>query len=274
MNELLIPEHNGLYPVKSADLSTRIDHAVACIAEVAPIVFQAWNRSHSDMIWNAMNLDHETDTRNLREIGATLQRRRDALTEVHFAHQECLINAKIHDEQAEDFDIEGKGTLAAKERLLAQKERAYAQMKHEAIMGATKDISSLKSSYDKVMARIIEKHGHFDEEIFEVDEKEYWIKRLMIQAMRDVRECGSIRAGAQRDLEQLGIEPLEALKDIESYFVNVQSTLAKGETITREMRDKWSDALVLKYTQRLTDKVNRMGQDTNHLFKLERKNDS
>lgn len=269
MNQsLMIPECNGLYPVHSQDLTNRVDTAIASLKDVAPVLFQSWNRSHSEVTWNAMNLDHETDTRNLREIGASMQRKRDALTEVHFAHQECLINAKIHAENADKYDSEGNHTLATKERLLAQKEKAYAQMKHEAIMGATKDIASLKSSYDKIMIRVVDKHGKFDEEIFESEEKEYWIRRLMIQAMRDVRECGVIRSGAQRDLENIGIEPLEALQDIRAYFVNVNKILASSGTITRDMRDEWAEAISSKYMQRLTDKVDKMGQASEHLFRL------
>lgn len=266
MSEMLIPEEKGLYPVQSTDLKARVDEALSCISDVAPVIFQTWNRSHSEVTWAAMNLDHETETRNLREIGSSLQRRRDALSEVHFAHQECLINAQIHQEEGDKLN----GAKASKEYLLAKKELAQAHMKHEAILGATKDVVSLKSSYDKIMGRIIEKHGKFDETIFELEEKEYWIKRLMIQAMRDVRECGSIRSGAQRDLEQIGIEPIEALQDIKSYFSNVESSLKAGVTITRDMRDKWANSIFAKYDDRLSHKIERMGQATEHLFRLEK----
>jgi hypothetical protein len=267
--DLIKQQTNSLYPVETQDISQRIEKAVNQIAEMAPVVFKTWNRSHSDMTWNTMNLDHETDTRNLREIGASIQRRRDALTEVHFAYKECLANVKVHEELAQEFYDQGKNAQGEREMLFSQKESAFAQMKHEAVMGATKDISALKASYDKILDRIVAKHGKFDEEIFEKEEKEYWIRRLMVQAMRDVRMTKNIQVGAQRDLEQIGIEPLEALSDILHYLHTVEKRLSVGEEILREDRDKWAEGCAKKYMSRLTKKLDNMGCTLDHLYRLE-----
>lgn len=274
MNELAVLETNKLYPIQADNVADRVDTALAKIAEMAPALTQTWNRSHSDATWNLMNMDHETDTRNLREIGATIQKRRDALVEARYAHAENLADAEIHSENADRLELNGEDALARKERILSEKFKAYALMKHEAIQGATKDISILKSNYDRIMARIIEKHGKFDETVFESEEKEYWIRRLFVQAMRDVRECGAIRSGAQRDLEQLGIEPLDALNEIQAYLGKVRGQLANGGVITREDRDRWVLLLVEKYMPHVERKASMFGDETGHLFKLEDSHDS
>ena len=259
-----------LYPVSGGDLGPKIDTAIVQIQSMNP-VFKAWNRSHSDVMWNLFNLDHESETRNLREIGASIKKRRDAMTECHFAYKENLIEAEIYEDKAakEDAPLQKK-----KYEMLAQKERAFAAMKHESILGATKDISALKASYDKIMARIVEKHGRFDEAVFEEEEKEYFIRRLFVQAMRDVRECGQIRTGAQRDLEQMGIEPIEAHGDIMKYIVFVKENLQRGSTISRGCRDDWAKNITEKYIKRVQDKLDHMGFSDDHLYKLESGNDT
>ena len=264
-DSLIKREVSELYPVASGEIAPRIETAISQICEMNPI-FKAWQRSHSDVMWNLFNLDHESETRNLREIGASIKKRRDAMTECHFAYKENLIEAEIYEDKAEK---EEDPLQKKKFAMLAQKERAYAAMKHESVLGATKDVAALKASYDKVMERIVEKHGHFDESIFEEEEKEYFIRRLFIQAMRDVRECGQIRTGAQRDLEQMGIEPLEAHKDIMEYVVFVKGELQKGNTLSRKCRDDWAKQVATKYIGRVQEKLDNMGFSDEHLYKLE-----
>jgi hypothetical protein len=267
-------DSSALYPIKSEDVSQRLEKAISQISEVAPVLLQTWNRSHSDLTWNAMNMNHETETRNLREIGASIQRKRDALTEAYFAYKENLLKSQHHEELAEKLQMEGENTLASLERLKAEKEKAHATMKHEAIQGATKDISILKENHDKVKGRIIEKHGYFDESIFELEEKEYWIKRLMIQAMRDVKECGRIKTGAQRDLEQIGIEPVEALLQIQLHISKIEDTIRKGGKFSRENRNQWLDAIVQKHKGNLEKKIEPFAVSTDHHFKINQSDDS
>ena len=152
---------------------------------------------------------------------------------------------------------------------MANKHRAFAQMKHESILGATKDIAALKASYDKIMERVVKKYGKFDETVFEQDEKEYFIRRAYRQAARDMRMTGSITTGEQKLLEETGIEPLEAQRDIAEYLNGLKQRIANGEIIPLDDRNKWLDGIVEKYLPKTTQKLARLGETDEHLYKLE-----
>ena len=257
-NCLLTGRGKNLFPVMDSEVD--INKAVAQISEVSNL-FKVWNRSHSDVMWQLMNLDHVSDTRNLRQIGAELGAKRTALVEAHFAGKENLLQAQIYEEEAE------KETGAKRELLLlkAIKEKAHYRMKQEAILGATKDINILKASYDKLMGDIIKKYGKFDESVFEQEEKAYWIKRLYIQAMRDVRECGRIRGGGQRDLEQLGIDPTEALKFILCYIEQIEKHLSAHGYVPHNAIGTFLDSLVSRHINRVEELLTKKGVETSHL---------
>lgn len=259
MNELAKIDNQSLFPVNSCDLAPQVSRSLAQLSEVQPL-FQIWNRSHSDLMWNLMNLEHQSESRNLRQIGAELARKRNALVEVNFAYKENILNAEIHEEEAT------KLTGAKRDRaiLLAEKERAFAIMKHESIQGCTKDINVLKSSYDKIMASVIAKYGKFDESIFELEEKAYWVRRFYIQAMRDVRECRSIRGGAQRDLEQLGIDPSEALHDINYFLAYIAGALSKGQSVGTGVQEDFLSQMVAKHLPKIEKLLESRGNDKSH----------
>jgi hypothetical protein len=259
MSELAKIDNSQLFPVKSIELAPQVTKALAQLTEVQPL-FKIWNRSHSDLAWNLMNLDHQGDARNLRQIGAELARKRNALVEANYVYKENLVNAEIYEEKAE----KQIGANKAKSLLLAEKERAFAVMKHEAIQGCTKDINVLKSSYDKILAAIIKKYGKFDEEVFETEEKEYWIKTFYILAMRDVRECRIIRTGAQRDLEQLGIDPNEALNEINNFLAFVNQALLKGQSIGSGVQEDFLNGIVAKHINKIDKRLELRGADKSH----------
>ena len=93
--EKLLP----LYPVGKTEVAPLIGKAIVSINEMNE-TFKIWNRSHSDVTWNAMVLDEESETRNLRQIAAEIKRKRDALTEVHFAYKKNIQQAKINEAKA------------------------------------------------------------------------------------------------------------------------------------------------------------------------------
>jgi bisphosphoglycerate-dependent phosphoglycerate mutase len=253
-----------LFPVDSTDLVPLVSNALVQLEQVQPL-YTIWNRSNSDLAWNLINLSHRGDCRNLRQIGAELKQKRNALVEVNYAYKENILNAKILEEKAtEQEGIEREKTL-----LLAEKERAFAVMKHEAIQGCTKDINVLKSSYDKIMKSIEEKHGKFDEEIFEKEETSHWIQTFYENAMRDIRECGHIRAGSQRDLEQMGIEPLEALRDISQFLTFVNSELDKGNTIFPSVLEGFLREVVKKHSKKTETLLDNRGKDNSHWTLIE-----
>jgi len=256
--EKLLP----LYPVGKTEVAPLIGKAIVSINEMNE-TFKIWNRSHSDVTWNAMVLDEESETRNLRQIAAEIKRKRDALTEVHFAYKKNIQQAKINEAKSTKETDKLQSEMYMIEAL---EQRAYAQMKHEAILGATKDIQALKSSYDKIMERIIAKHGKLDEEVFEQEEKRYWVKRGFKQSMTDVRERGNISKGEQILLEQIGLEPMEVLKDIKNYLGFIDENLNNGKTIDQNARQDFLEQMADKYVGKLDKKLEKMGQSTEHLY--------
>lgn len=259
--ELAKLESTSLYPLVAADVAPRVETALASIESMSDS-FKAFNRSHSDVAWNAMVLDEESDTRNLRQISAEIKRKRDALVEVNFTYRKNMLQAKIHESNAEKLS----GLESDMELLLAQEQRSKAQLTHEAIMGATKDIEALKSSYDKIHARIIEKHGRMDEQIFEQEERGYWIRRAFKQSMQDVRERGNIGKGEQMLLEQIGIEPKEALKEIKGYLQFIDTALNEGKTVSQGTRKDFLDQMELKHISKIDTKLALMGNTQDHLY--------
>jgi len=222
-----------------------------------------WNRSHSELTWGAMVLDEESETRNLRQVSAEMKRKRDALVEVNFKYRKSLVQSEIHARNANNL---GDSLEADLENICHQEEAAKAQMLHEAILGASKDIEALRSSYDKIKSRILDKHGKLDEEVFELEEKSYWIKRGFKQSMQDVRERGHITKGEQMLLEQIGLEPNEVFKDIRSYLEFIGQELEKGSTIDQEARQDFFSQMEQKYLSKVEKKLSVMGDSKKHLF--------
>jgi hypothetical protein len=251
-----------LYPVDGTEVAPLIDKALLSITEMSE-TFKVWNRSHSDLTWNAMVLDEESETRNLRQISAEIKRKRDALTESHFAYKKNMQKAKIYDAKAKRENDELEAEMYDLE---ASEQRAYAQMKHEAILGATKDIQALKASYDKIYKRILDKHGKFDEQVFELEERRYWIKRGFKQSMQDVRERGHISKGEQMLLEQIGLEPMEVLKDIKFYLNFINENIENGSTIDQATRQDFFEQMADKYENKVEKKLLPMGETEDHLY--------
>jgi hypothetical protein len=265
-NELANLQTSSIYPVATEDVKTAIEKSLENITSMGTSV-KIWNRSNSDVAWNAHVLDHETDTRNLSQVCAEIKRKRDALVEVHFAYKKNILQSQIHDKNAQ---INSDPLEAQMDTLLGDEQRAQAQMKHESILGCTKDISILKSSYDIIHAKIIEKHGRVDETIFELEEKEYWIRRAFKQSMQDVRQSGSISKGEQILLEQIGIEPIEAQKHIIDYLNAVKEEVYKNNmNIDQDSRTMFFNKMVERFLPCINKKVEKMGLDTSHLYKEE-----
>jgi len=76
----------------------------------------------------------------------------------------------------------------------------------------------LTNLYKQLKEKIIDKYGKYDEETLELDEKEYWVRRLVAQATRDIRMSGHINTGNQEALEQIGISILPLSKLIKEFL--------------------------------------------------------
>ena len=168
-----------------------------------------------------MVLDEESDTRNIRQISAEIKSKRNALAEAFFSYKKHKATYDKHKDSDDPL-----------ERIQAEEAMHHSVIMNEAVIGCTKDIEFLKASYDKVMARVISKHGRFDESVFEIEEKRYWIKRGYKQSMRDVRSSGVISKGEQGLLELIGLEPEEVKRDI--LVISLCAEVPRKDTISQK----------------------------------------
>lgn len=255
-------KNKELYISDPVELSAKVEKSLSHIKDMSKS-YKVWNRSHSDVAWNLHVLDHESETRNLSQVSAEIKQKRDALVHANFSYKKACNRAKFHFDKASAIESENDSEY---EILLGQEEEAKALNMHEAVIGCTKDISALKSSYDKILARIIEKHGKFDEEIFEIEEREYWIRRAFKQSACDVRERGSITKGEQMLLEQLGIDPTEAQSVIMEHISIAEREVSQGKTMNPKYKEQFMDYVVERFMPHLVAKISKMGEDKSHLY--------
>lgn len=264
MSELqLIDSCTDIYPVTGSDVGPMVEKSLVSIKEMNKS-FKVWNRSHSDVAWNALVLAEHSETRNLRQVAAEIKKKRDALVEVHFKYKKNLKQAEVFDHKASLMEDGPEKELMILE---ANEQRAFAQMKHEGIVGATKDVEALRASYDKILKRIIDKHGSFDEEIFEREEKTYWIRRAFYQAIQDVRDIGRISKGEQMLMDKIGVDPDEALNDINKFLVKIRGLVARDVSVPSELKEQFLSDMETKYAPNVVKRLELMGETTDHLLK-------
>lgn len=263
VNELYKVTGNDLYPVNTQDILPRMESARKVIVKASPLL-KVWNRSHTDFQTRAFILEHEGEMRNLSQIMAELKKKRNALVEAEFALRKEQKEAEILRDEAEREPNPLKAELKILE---AQEKEAYAQMKNEGIMGATKDIEVLGGEYDRIYQAMLEKHGRVDEEVAEIEERNYWIKRLMAQALADVRQYGVITKGEGMALERIGINPMEALKYIRVYVNTQNEELNQGKTLNMQSRESFLKTMVELFGKKVDEMMATKANKTDHLIK-------
>lgn len=259
---LIKRDNQSIYPIPSNEVTPRVETALQSIQEMEPCI-TAFNRSNSDFTLNLITIDHYSDTRDLRQISAEIKRKRDALTECHFAYEKNKLEAEIFQKNADNMEDGPERDL---ELLKANEQRAYAQMKHEAVIGATKDVAVLRATYDKVMAKIIEKHGKFDEGVFEKEEKEYWIKKSYAGCLQDLRESGRISKSEQLLTDHIGIDAQEVKSDCMHFMKWVDEQIASGKSIMDNCKADFLEQMAQKHISKIESKLSEKGHTTDHLY--------
>ena len=277
-NELANTSTKGLaalYPTKSEYVSKVLVKAEANLAYVAKGA-EIFSRSHSNVAWFAHVINNDSPLRNISQISAELKQKRNALVEAKHEYKSRIVKAKALREKAKYTDVmrpEEKAEIIAE----AEKWEAFTIMMQEGIIGATKDIEDLTAGYKEFEKIIIEKHGKFDEEVFELEEREYWPQQLIRQSMRDVRQYGIITKGEQEALENIGLDPAVILAMIKSFLAEQKALVEKGEAgVSSEMLDTFIKQCGIKFGNCHDEKMKRRGLDekikTDYLY-LEGKND-
>lgn len=211
---------------------------------------QTWTRHHSNHQWRTQIIGSEYSlTRQLRQVAAELKRKKAAMIENKHKYLQKLQRAEVFEE---DASLELRETKKQLLLMKAQEARETAELVYEPYMGACKDVLELTTLHDNLINQITEKYGKCDEEVFEIEEARYWVKRSLAQSMMDIRERGRITKGEQMLLQQIGLDPsiIEILlknwlQDNTTTVMNADRpnvSMAPIENFLESCADKFSEA--------------------------------
>lgn len=183
----------GLTLQENAQKTDVILQETACLNNI-------WNRSHSQWTWKHLNMTYHAPWKNMKQVAAELQSKRQALNDAKWRQVENEVKIKKLEEKL-DKGLEYWDEVEAKIELAKLKEGMAEGMVY--IEGAMKDVIVLGEIYHEMKGQV----DSLTEEEFEKAEAESHLKRSLVQSVRDVRQFGSISKGEQEYLEQIGANP-------------------------------------------------------------------
>lgn len=211
-----------------------VDNAIADLAED----FRIHNHSNSQFQWQRFVLNHKGGIRNLRQITAEINKKHMALSEAKFNHKRKqleLISLKEQLKQAQGITVQFIETNI-------QEIEEQTEMSLPAIEGAIKDILTLKQSYNE----LIKEYEGYSEKDFEQEEVGYWIRRLFSQSLNDIRAIGTIAAGNQQSIEQMGFNVSFIIRELINYIEEVEE---KSKDSTGKVLNDFLEESVEKYSK-------------------------
>ena len=216
---LAIPKESKQVAIKDLFLETKsyggnslavnIDNAETAIAKVQ-YTERIWDRSRSQWMLKHLTCSQADGWLRLRQIGAEMSRKRQALNEAKFGYLKSKAKIGIKREEMEE-------SSPANYRLLEIEIMELESQMQEVLVkveGALKEVQTLSDMHDSLKEHL----GEINEEEFEKAQTKGHIKRAMQQAIREVRECGRIRTGNQEYLEQSGVCVTHAFNLITNYL--------------------------------------------------------
>lgn len=211
-----------------------VDAALANTNELQNI----WNRSHSQWDWKHINLHYHSDYKNVRQIAAEVNRKKQALDEAKWKHVRNEIEIKKIEEKLNSGELDYWEEIDLKIDLAEKHEQMAAGSTY--IEGAMKDILALNGLYEEMK----EKFEGFTEKDFELEESKSHLKRSLVQCIRDVRQTGSITKGEQEYLEQIGVNPSKMLQKIRQYVEEERSIDSWDTRLLHEFVDHCTKELI------------------------------
>ena len=190
-------------------LAVNIDNAETAIANVQ-YTERIWDRSRSQWMLKHLTCSQADGWMRLRQIGAEMCRKRQALNEAKFGYLKNKMKIGVKREEMDEAS-------PANYRLLEVEIMELESQMQEVLVkveGALKEVQTLSDMHDSLKEHL----GEISEEEFEKAQTKAHIKRAMQQAIREVRECGRIRTGNQEYLEQSGVCVTHAFNLITDYL--------------------------------------------------------
>ena len=181
-----------------------------------------------------------------------MNRKRTSLSEAKFSYMKKLTEAKIKREEMLEEENENKKLLL---EIDAAQNEFHASETLVKMEGGLKEVETLGQMHDELKERL----GDITEEEFEKAQTKSHIKRAVMQAIREVKECGKIRTGNAEYLEQAGLSTTAILKDI-FIFLEEESKSEIGDT---SMLHQFLDAIADKYEGAAIQQAEWLGFDPN-----------
>ena len=193
-----------------------------------------WDRSRSQFMLKHLTCTQADDWTRLRQVSAEMASKRMALNEAKFGYMEAVTKTKIKRQKIEQEDDPLKRELL--EIQVARMESGNAELLVK-VEGALKEIETLGQMHDQLKDII----GDVSEEEFEKAQVLSHIKRAMTQAIREVRERGTIGCGNQEYLEQVGVSVTNAHKEIREFLAQEASTGVANTSLLHSFVNDFAD---------------------------------
>lgn len=245
---VIITNKGNVQSFGGQSLVENLDRANKAIAKLE-YTERIWDRSRSQ--WALKHLVHSfsSDWKNLRQISAELQRKRDAIREAKFGYAKKLQEVEI--KKAKILILQNKPALthaevAFRDSKIGLLEIEIAEILSNAeagvvkIEGALKEILTLEEMHDQLVIRM----GDITEEEYEKQEAISHMKHAVDQAIRDVRAQGRIGQGVQEYLQQCGINVSAVFKDIVDMLKQENET----QDLTTNIQYTFLEAIAIKYS--------------------------
>ena len=254
MTDLILKSFNGVAQHKSyggKTLQENLENAEKAIAKVQ-YTERIWDRSRSQWMLKFLTCSNADGWLRLRQVSAEMNRKRMALSEAKFGYMKKLTEAKIKRDEMLEENNEHKKLLLEIEAAEFESHAAETLIKVE---GALKEVETLAQMHDELKERL----GDITEEQFEKAQTKAHIKRAVMQAVREVKECGKIKCGNAEYLEQSGLSTTSVLRDIFD-FLKVEEESGVGDT---SMLHQFLDATATKYEGAAIQQAEWLGFDPN-----------
>tara|TARA_R110002051_G_C8721917_1_gene496822 strand:- start:651 stop:1448 length:798 start_codon:yes stop_codon:yes gene_type:complete len=252
--DLILKSFNGVAQHKSyggKTLQQNLENAEKAIAKVQ-YTERIWDRSRSQWTLKFLTCSNADGWLRMRQISAEMNRKRMALSEAKFSYMKNLTEAKIKRDEMLEEKNENKRLLLEIEAAEFESQASEILVKVE---GALKECETLASMHDELKERL----GDINEEEFEKAQTKAHIKRAVMQAVRDVKECGRIKAGNAEYLEQSGLSTSAIQKEILA-FIEQEFISGIGDT---SLLHKFLDTIADKYEGAAIQQAEWLGFDPN-----------
>ena len=259
MTDLILKSFNGVAQQKSYggnSLEVNLANASKAIAKVQ-YTERIWDRSRSQWILKFLVCSNADVWLRIRQICAEMCSKRKALSDAKFSYMKDKTKAKIKRDEMLEEENENKKLLLEIEAAEFESKATELLVKVE---GALKEVETLAQMHDELKERV----GDITEEEFEKAQAQAHIKRAVLQSVREVKECGKIKAGNGEYLEQSGLCSTAVLKDIFD-FLEEESQAGVNDT---SLLHKFLDDMVDKYEGVVVQRAEWLGFDPNYNMNL------